>query len=99
MITVITLCLNTVPMNTITAKEAKLHFGQLLRKVQQEPMTITKNGQPVAVMLNLDSPEVIDAVQEAIDDCYWGSRARQAEAEGYLSAEESRQLLDNCLNA
>ena len=40
--------------NAIPAAEAKTNFGALLEKVQREPLTISKNGRPVAVLMSMD---------------------------------------------
>ncbi|SMN02503.1 hypothetical protein SPONN_1206 [uncultured Candidatus Thioglobus sp.] len=40
-------------MHTITAVEAKNHFGQFLDKVQRAPVLVTKKNRPVAVMLSI----------------------------------------------
>ena len=39
-------------MKTIPAREAKNHFGALLDSAQKEPVRITKNSRPVAVLLS-----------------------------------------------
>ena len=39
-------------MENIAAKEAKIHFGQLLDTAQREPVTIEKHGRPVAVIMS-----------------------------------------------
>jgi len=41
---------NTKPA-IVSAKEAKNHFGELLEVVQRQPVVITKNGRPVAIMI------------------------------------------------
>ena len=38
-------------MKTITSTEAKTNFGALLTAAQRAPVTIEKNGSPVAVMM------------------------------------------------
>ena len=38
----------------IPATEAKLNFGALLEKVQREPLTISKKGRPVTVLMSMD---------------------------------------------
>lgn len=86
-------------MNKITAKEAKLRFGQMLDRVQREPVTITKNGRPVALVVALEDAALVEAVQELVEDHYWGERAANAEEAGYLTSEESEKLLNDCLNA
>jgi len=39
-------------MQSIAAKEAKVHFGELMDTVQREPVSIKKYGRPVAVMMS-----------------------------------------------
>lgn len=41
-------------MRTITAIDAKNRFGQLLETAQREPVTVTKQGRPAAVMLSVE---------------------------------------------
>lgn len=41
-------------MTTISASEAKLHFGALLDKAHKEPVTIEKQGRPVAVVISFE---------------------------------------------
>ena len=41
-------------MQTTTAREAKNRFGQLLDVAQRAPVSITKNGRVVTVMLSID---------------------------------------------
>lgn len=41
-------------MESLTANAAKTHFGDLLLKVQREPVQINKNGKAVAVVLSVD---------------------------------------------
>lgn len=42
---------------TIPAAEARTNFGTLLEKVQREPLTISKKGRPVAVLMSMDEFE------------------------------------------
>ncbi len=37
-------------MKSVTAKDAKNRFGQLIDDAQREPVTINKNGRPFAVV-------------------------------------------------
>jgi prevent-host-death family protein len=41
-----------IGMDTIPAAEAKTNFGALLDKAQREPVTISKNGRAVAVVMS-----------------------------------------------
>jgi len=39
-------------MQSIAAREAKTHFGELIDKAQREPVSIEKYGRPVAVIMS-----------------------------------------------
>jgi prevent-host-death family protein len=41
-------------MQSIAAKEAKTHFGELMDTVQREPVSIKKYGRPVAVIMSAE---------------------------------------------
>ncbi|MFI8704495.1 type II toxin-antitoxin system Phd/YefM family antitoxin [Citrobacter braakii] len=49
-------------MNTLSANEAKIHFGDLLLKAQQAPIQINKNGKPVAVVISADAYQSIETL-------------------------------------
>ena len=46
-------------MKTISALDAKNRFGQLLEAAQREPITVTKQGRPAAIMLSVEDFERI----------------------------------------
>lgn len=39
-------------MQIFTATDAKREFGDILLKVQQSPVSVTRNGKPVAVVVS-----------------------------------------------
>jgi len=39
-------------MKTYASREAKNHFGSLLDDAQREPVTITRQGRPVAMVIS-----------------------------------------------
>jgi len=41
-------------MQSMAAKEAKTHFGELMDTVQREPVSIKKYGRPVAVIMSAE---------------------------------------------
>lgn len=82
-------------MKTIAASEAKNSFGILLDSAQQEPVTLTKKGRAVAVVLSVAEYERL----EALEDAYWRERAQTADAVGYAGADAGTALLRNLLNA
>jgi len=44
-------------MKFISAIDAKNRFGQLLEAARREPVTVTKQGRPTAVMLSIEDYE------------------------------------------
>ena len=72
-------------MKSITAKEAKTNFGQLLDTAIREPVSITRNGRQVAVVLSLQDYQRLSA----FEDAWWTRQAERNEAEGFLNADES----------
>ena len=41
-------------MKTMTARDAKTHFGEFLDTMQREPVIVTKNNRPVGIMLSIE---------------------------------------------
>ncbi len=68
---------------TISATEARVHFGELMRRVvgQQETVIVERSGEPQVVILSLAEYERLHAAQEPATG--WQSlvaRARQEAA-------------------
>lgn len=82
-------------MRTISAKQAKDAFGALLDAAQREPVTITRQGREVAVVLSKED----FARFEALEDGHWGRLALEAMKEGSIGLEESEKLLRSMLDA
>ncbi len=82
-------------MKSMSAKDAKQSFGVLLDAAQREPVTITRNGREVAVLISKED----FARLEALEDAHWGRLAEEAMQEGYIGVEESEKLLNELLNA
>lgn len=40
-------------MKTMTARDAKMRFGELLDTMQREPVLLTKSGRPVGVFISI----------------------------------------------
>jgi prevent-host-death family protein len=76
-------------MLTMPSVEAQNSFGLLIDKAQRQMITITRRGRPVAYVM---SPEVME---DHID----GQLAMQAEAEGFLGVEASRDFLNQFRHA
>jgi len=56
-------------MKTITSTEAKTNFGALLNSAQRAPVTIEKNGHPVAVvMAHEDYEQYMQMKQRDLDE-------------------------------
>jgi len=50
-------------MSVMSAKDAKNRFGELLLEAQREPVTIEKNGKPVAVVRSYDDDQEIERMK------------------------------------
>lgn len=79
-------------MLTMTANEAKTHFGQLLDKAQRQPVQVTRHDRVVGVMIGADDYEAMrqfyaDRLIKSMDKI--GARA---EANG-LTEEKLAELL------
>jgi prevent-host-death family protein len=75
-------------MRTMSARDAKNHFGELLMDAQRAPVTIEKNGKPVAVMLSYEEHEEVERMKLA-----W-LKAAIAEAEDAAERGEVAELDD-----
>jgi len=72
-------------MKTMSAVDAKMRFGQFVDAAQREPVVVTQKGRPVGVFFSIDD----------IQNTIWGRDAQAAHAEGYLTAEESADRINN----
>jgi len=86
-------------MTLFTASDARRRFGRLLETVQREPVTITKNGRAVAIMLSASDSELISPVRGFREERYWRERVADAERGGCVGAKESKRALSAALNA
>ncbi len=50
-------------MRTMAAAEAKSNFGALLDTAQRAPVTISKKGRPVAVVMSMEEYEAHEAMK------------------------------------
>jgi prevent-host-death family protein len=83
-------------METIAAADAKTHFGALLDKAQREPVTISKNGRAVAVVMSAAAYEeqqrlklelLRQEVLKGLDDLKRGKTVSAAQAFADLDKE------------
>jgi prevent-host-death family protein len=70
-------------MKSIPASEAKTHFGALLDTAQREPVTVSKQGRPVAVMMSIHDYEEMKLAR---------LRAYLAEGEAQIARGESTTI-------
>ena len=69
-------------MRTLSAKDAKNRFGELLLEAQREPVTIERNGRPVAVVQSYEDWQEVERIR-----LEW---LRAAVAEGIADADAGR---------
>ncbi|MDP1605386.1 MAG: type II toxin-antitoxin system prevent-host-death family antitoxin [Rhodocyclaceae bacterium] len=41
-------------MKTMTARDAKNHFGEFLDAARREPVVVTKNDRPIGIMISIE---------------------------------------------
>ena len=86
-------------MTLFTASDARRRFGRLLETVQREPVTITKNGRAVAIIVPSSDNDLILKMQEFLEDRQWCERISEVERGGYIGVQESKRILREALNA
>ncbi len=63
-------------MKTVSAREAKTRFGELLDTMQREPVMVTKNNRPVGIMISIKDasdtliPELFMEKEEGYDEWF-----------------------------
>lgn len=87
------------PMKTIAAADAKTNFGALLDNAQREPVTISKNGRAVAVVMSAAAFEeqqqlklrlLRQEVREGLDDLERGEVVNATDAFAEMDKELSK---------
>jgi len=84
-------------MKIYTAKDAKNRFGQLIDDVKSGPVSITRNGRKVAMMISAGDGKLLDHLAQCLEEKYWSDRIAKPEEGGYLSTEESNKILQDAL--
>jgi prevent-host-death family protein len=79
----------------ITATELKSHLGQYLDEVKKEPVFINKTGRASAVLVSDEEYQRL----KSLEDAYWGIKAQEAEAQGYVGQEESLSFISDPFHA
>ena len=82
-------------MLNVAATEIKQRLGQYLESALTQPILIEKSGRPAVVMLSIAEYERL----RALEDAWWGERARQALESGFAGPEETLRRLQERLNA
>lgn len=52
-------------METLNASDAKREFGELLMKAQRGPVSINKNGKPIAVLVSAIEYQEIEMMKQS----------------------------------
>ena len=79
----------------LAASEVKQRLGQYMTCALTEPVVIEKSGRPAVVMLSIAEYERL----QAMDDAYWGERAKQALEGGLAGADETMRRLQARIDA
>jgi prevent-host-death family protein len=58
-------------MHTLTANDAKRHFGELLLSAQREPVKVSKNHKDTVVVMSMRDFEELEAMKvEYLKHCF-----------------------------
>ncbi len=79
----------------LAASEVKQRLGQYMESALIEPIIIEKSGRPTVVMLSIAEFERL----QAMDDAYWGERAKQALEGGLAGTDETMRRLQARIDA
>lgn len=80
-------------MKTVTATELKTKTSETLATAQNEPVTVEKNGRPVAVIVpHADYERLLK-----LENDYWLARVEEAEKSGYIGAEATTAFFKEML--
>jgi len=82
-------------MDTLSVAETKNTLSQQLRNIDKKPIRITNNGKPVAVIIS----DVRFREMKRIEDLLYINMAKMASEEGFLSADESDEILNDIESA
>jgi len=80
-------------MKTVTATELKTKTGETLEAAQREPVTIEKNGRPIAVIVAQADYERLMKLENA----YWLARVEAAENGDYIGTEATTAFFKEML--
>jgi prevent-host-death family protein len=50
-------------LETLTAQEARVRFGDLLVKSQKGPVQITRSGKPISVIMSAEDYEIMETMK------------------------------------
>ncbi|WP_091346846.1 type II toxin-antitoxin system prevent-host-death family antitoxin [Gilliamella bombicola] len=53
-----------MPTKVLTAYEVKSRFGEAVLSAQASPVTVTKNGKPVLVMISMDEYQLFETMKK-----------------------------------
>ncbi|MBI5414111.1 type II toxin-antitoxin system Phd/YefM family antitoxin [Candidatus Peregrinibacteria bacterium] len=79
----------------ISAKDAKNKFGELLDTALGQPVTISKHGRAVVVLISQAEYERL----KMFEDEYWLEHALKVKKTEYLGTEASEKFLSELMNA
>ena len=76
-------------MSTAPSTEAQNQFGRVIDDAQRAPVTITRKGRPIAVIVSAADYARLEEAADAL----LAIRAREAEQEGMIGTAASAALL------
>jgi len=81
-------------MKSISSTEAQNRFGELIEKVQREPMTVSRKGRPVMVMMSIHDYEAVNVARLRAHAVAGEAAIERGESTTIRNAEESHAFFE-----
>jgi prevent-host-death family protein len=80
-------------MRTMTSVEAQSRFGEMLDAARREPVTITRRGRPVAVVMSPEDIQELSA-NRALDALSRYRKAVEGDKRESVTEDEIKKIVD-----
>ena len=78
--------------STFGLTDLQRHLGKVLSAANEAPVTLTKSGKPVAMLVNLEAYKAMAHLEEVVEDLYWTVTAMRHDVEWARNGKHSVSL-------
>lgn len=65
----------------VSVSELQRQVSRLVSEAKDRPVTVTRDGRPVAVMISIDEYRRLNELEEQVEDLYWTALAMRRDLE------------------